>query len=608
MKKLPLILLLYICCLFQVLPAAGQAVNPGEEPVISTETEAFDSEYDTEDAVRVTVTVETIEQAAVTELPGELIHRPDERSVSAEFKTGGVISFGRFVPAGESGPKPLEWRIAGGDSKRELISKNALIEVEYDDSDREQMESALLEWLNTAFLNQAFSGEELSCLCVKHECNDNEYEEKYRDSYAVPVYCDGNSKYSLPVQWRLKYSPSAGIIPADTDGAVENVTADTRHVPVRLKICLDLDKYAEPGSIFPYTTDIPEQAPGTTAEPTQPATSFEPAPTQIPPTPPTPTNWILWVVLGVLLCALGAAVGILLKRNLAARKQQKKRKRVTKIPGRTVNGYVMNPSDRKDDVRATAVSYRCADVIGQGKRDYQEDALWYSAASSTGHPICAVIADGMGGMDNGAESSLLAIETIKSYIFQICPDKAIYQQLSEISKAANNAVYNNNSSKDMNGGSTLVMVFINNNNLYWLSIGDSRIYLYRDGMLAAVNEEHELENRMYNGFLKGEIDLQDIREMQDRELRKLTSNLGRRTIPLIDQNFLPYRLHKGDKLLLCSDGVSGTLKDSELLNCLNDANPGTCCQKIAAAVEAKGKKGQDNYSAIVVSIETEDGK
>ncbi len=252
--------------------------------------------------------------------------------------------------------------------------------------------------------------------------------------------------------------------------------------------------------------------------------------------------------------------------------------------------------------------YLCSGCKGQGKRDYQEDSLWYSSSASRGAPICAVVVDGMGGMDNGAESSEIAISVFEKHFSSIRTDQDIPSKLWKISKEANDIIYQTNSAKDMNGGSTLISVFIADDLLYWISIGDSRIYLFRDGILAPINEEHELENRMYNGMLNGDIELIDVREMPNRELRKLTSNLGRSSIPLIDQNFIPYRLKYGDKLLLCSDGVSGTLSEKELINCLEDPDTDKNCDLIAQMVMAKGKKGQDNYSAIVVAVAEETRK
>ena len=221
----------------------------------------------------------------------------------------------------------------------------------------------------------------------------------------------------------------------------------------------------------------------------------------------------------------------------------------------------------------------------------------------------AIIADGMGGMENGAESSKIAIEVFKTQADpraqQMRNEKNIPATLWKICKAANEAVYSNNTAKKMEGGTTLVCVYVIQNRLYWISVGDSRIYLCREGMLAAINEEHELETRMYNRMLNGDLELIDIRDMQNRELRKLTSNLGRKSIPLIDPNFIPYQLRRGDRLLLCSDGVSGTLSESEIISCLRDPDPDVCCRKIKSMVEGKDKRGQDNYTAIVVYIGTE---
>lgn len=251
--------------------------------------------------------------------------------------------------------------------------------------------------------------------------------------------------------------------------------------------------------------------------------------------------------------------------------------------------------------------YIAAGCIGQGKRDYQEDSYWIYPESRVGMPFCAVVADGMGGMENGAESSTRAVEKVKAVFPQIKPDKDIPSRLWELSSAVNSEVYTVNTMKSMNGGCTFICVYIYLNRLFWISIGDSRIYLIRDGILNAVNEEHELESRLYAKVLDGDISLEDVRDIAERELRKLTSNIGRETIPLIDQNFIPYKLRQGDKLLLCSDGVSGTLSDAEILECMNSSSPEICTEQIAEMIEMKNKRGQDNYSAVVIYCATEEG-
>ncbi len=252
--------------------------------------------------------------------------------------------------------------------------------------------------------------------------------------------------------------------------------------------------------------------------------------------------------------------------------------------------------------------YECAACIGQGKRSYQEDSLWYSSRSGAGKPVCAIVADGMGGMDNGAESSSIAKEFFKIHIRSLETDRDIPSKLWEISSIINSEVYTANTKKNMNGGTTLVCAYIINNMFYWISIGDSRIYLYRDGMLAAVNEEHELETRLYDMYLDGKISMNELRMIPERELRKLTSHVGRSAVTLIDQNYVPYKLNKGDKIILCSDGVSGTLSEEDLLFCLQDPDPEADCRQIREMIEEKDRRGQDNYAAVVISCRTEDGK
>ncbi len=303
-----------------------------------------------------------------------------------------------------------------------------------------------------------------------------------------------------------------------------------------------------------------------------------------------------WIVISVL--AVIAVAGAL---SLAHR--EKKPKDMSKIILQTPE------TDPEKTVRiGNDGPYGCACCIGQGKRSYQEDSLWFSSQTSPDKPVCAIVADGMGGMDNGAESSAIARDYFKLHIQSTETDRDIPSRLWEISSSINDEVYRANSDKNLNGGTTLVCAYIVNNQFYWISIGDSRIYLYRDGMLAAVNEEHELETRLYELLLDGKLSLSELRSIPNRELRKLTSHVGRNGVPIIDQNYVPYKLHKGDKIVLCSDGVSGSLSEDEILLCLKDPDPEINCKCFKDLIEEKDLRGQDNYAAVVICCKTEDGK
>ena len=367
------------------------------------------------------------------------------------------------------------------------------------------------------------------------------------------------------------------------------------------------------------TLQIEQTGPGDeTSENTERMELMMPAPTESFPVSPTPTavpddsgtrGLLDRPVILLLICFGIAAVGGGV--FIAARGRKADKDLAGNIPADAVDDNSLmaeNPLAVTTSVIVREGAYRIAGCKGQGKRDYQEDALWFSADPQPGEPVCAVLADGMGGMENGAESSETAIESVRKRVEHIQTDRDIPSRLWKISNSANSEVYEMNSRQNKNGGATLLITFIVDNELYWISVGDSRIYLYRDGMLAAVNEEHELENRLYAQMLDGELSLADVRDIPNRELRKLTSNLGRSSLPLIDQNFVPYKLKKGDKILLCSDGVSGTLSENELLKCLSDPDPKENCDRIAYMIEDKSKRGQDNYSAVVVAVETEGAK
>ncbi len=482
-------------------------------------------------------------------------------------KIGQTIKFGRNVQDADSGNGSglIEWQVLSISLSGNmlLISKTVPDElmaygesVINDAADRDRA----LEWLNGEYYSRVFSEQEKDCF-----------------SDRVGLLSWNKYNYFL------------------ANGRFERAGIDPGEWYLRPVILLNMAKW--PVIPVPEPTKIlPDQV----------------IPTNTIPFPDKPedgksgSSSVLPILL-VLICAVVASSGVLVFISTRGKRKKNNKGR------RSEHGFgftwdTVSVTDSNTAILGKNGFYHCAGCIGQGKRSYQEDSLWYSQSASLGSAVCAVISDGMGGMENGAESSAIAIDAFKTNVQNIRTDQDIPSALWQISNTANDAVFTRNSEKGMNGGSTLICVFITENMLYWISVGDSRIFLARDGMLASVNQEHELEAQLYNRLADGDLELGDIRETQYKELRKLTSNLGRRTIPLIDQNFIPYRLAKGDKLLLCSDGVSDTLSENELLSCLKDPDPDVNCDRISSMIKAKDKKGQDNFSAIVVSVRTENGK
>lgn len=265
-----------------------------------------------------------------------------------------------------------------------------------------------------------------------------------------------------------------------------------------------------------------------------------------------------------------------------------------------------------DDGNRKVTGYVCASLNEIGKREEQQDALWFSHMEES-KDCLAVVADGMGGLKNGGIISEIIATQMKNAFF--APDR-----LSEPVQFLQHALWvvneNVNAYLDTcgndNGGSTIVAAYISGQKLYYLSVGDSRIYLIHNHTITKLNLEHNFGNELDDLARRGMISFDEAR--QNRQRAALTSYVGMGDITKIDGNVEPILLEKGDVILLMSDGVFGTLDDCEILACTDfKKSRGSKKQKdsefceqlvcrIKQQVEGHGKMKQDNYSVVAIRL------
>ena len=135
--------------------------------------------------------------------------------------------------------------------------------------------------------------------------------------------------------------------------------------------------------------------------------------------------------------------------------------------------------------------------------------------------------------------------------------------------------------------------------LYYCSVGDSFLFLLRDGELLRLNREHNVLTERYREMVQsGGMDPEPART--DPEKSALSQFLGMDALD--DADFLrrPLKLHNGDRFLLCSDGVGGVLRDDVIRACLELDTPGEACAAMERGVALANHPYQDNYTALVV--------
>jgi len=241
-----------------------------------------------------------------------------------------------------------------------------------------------------------------------------------------------------------------------------------------------------------------------------------------------------------------------------------------------------------------------------GRRSEQQDSFGFCDISDkeliNENGFIAVLADGMGGLEGGREASATAVDiSVQTYSNKAVSEdpqdallRAAYLANEEICKIAENRNIIGNM------GTTLIEVSVYNNNFYWLSIGDSALYFLRDGSLRKLNAEHNYGNQLNNAVLKGEISWEYAQNQPERH--HLTSFLGLEEIKEIDYSKEPVELAAGDKILLCSDGLTNALSRHEIQEILESGGTGMqdLSERLISAVLEREMQYQDNVTIVLI--------
>lgn len=250
------------------------------------------------------------------------------------------------------------------------------------------------------------------------------------------------------------------------------------------------------------------------------------------------------------------------------------------------------------------VNYKVGNAQHIGKRKTQEDYFGFSDITSSEKisrkGICAVLADGMGGLSNGREISEYVVSTTLALFENLDYRLSICTQLEAIAKKLNEEISKEFSENGKSqAGSTLVAAVIYKDKLFWVSVGDSRIYLFRNGYLYQLNEDHNYKNELLKDYIEGTATLNSAFDSPQKD--SLTSYIGNPNKQCIDANKISFSLQKEDKIMLCTDGVYNTLSDFELIKRLKE-EPQLASEKIANDVLSKKLSSQDNLTVMIINF------
>ena len=299
--------------------------------------------------------------------------------------------------------------------------------------------------------------------------------------------------------------------------------------------------------------------------------------------------WVLAALLLLLLLLITRLTVLLIRRNtkirqaMAAQRQMKASARLQRKVQRNMARFSLLRDDDNaitldntmDDGTAEAYGrFTTAACMELGTRSSQQDALYVSKTAEFSPEdapvIMGVVCDGMGGLEGGEIASQMSVDLFVSELMQMRDWAGAPKCLEETAKKIDEAVFRMSEQQSGAGsmGTTLAGVLAQGNQLYWLSAGDSRIYILRGDEMIQVTKDHNFGLRL-NEMVRAGI-LTEEEAQHDTRREALISYMGMGGISLIEINQNPLLLHNGDIILLCSDGLTKVAADHDIKACMQN--------------------------------------
>ena len=253
--------------------------------------------------------------------------------------------------------------------------------------------------------------------------------------------------------------------------------------------------------------------------------------------------------------------------------------------------------------------FEAASALSMGMRAYQEDAVIadFPLGADLGF---VVLSDGMGGHAAGDIASKIVMTEVYSELkFQSGSPDVFEAHTGEMLRAAvvgaNECLraHVERNPKSAGMGATVVAAVLNRQRLHWISVGDSPLFLFRDGELIQLNEDHSMAPQIDFMVDSGLMDSETGAHHPDRNA--LTSVLAGEPIARIDCPDAPLEMQDGDILIAASDGLQflGDAEIEEVLGRTSEASSTEIAETLLEELSCLDDPDQDNVSMTVVKIQ-----
>ena len=225
------------------------------------------------------------------------------------------------------------------------------------------------------------------------------------------------------------------------------------------------------------------------------------------------------------------------------------------------------------------------------RREMNQDYVYATGQPIGPFPNLLVVADGMGGHKAGDFASKFTVEVVKREIAgsrSRKPEKVMHDAIQvanrELIRVASRDV------KLEGMGTTLVVATVIGDTLYFANIGDSRLYLIDDN-IKQLSKDHSLVEEMVS---LGGIKAEDARNHPDKNI--ITRAMGVKDEAEAD--FYEFRIKRGDKILMCTDGLSNMVEDEDMFGLVKGS------RDVVEAVQmlidrANSNGGRDNIGVVL---------
>lgn len=244
----------------------------------------------------------------------------------------------------------------------------------------------------------------------------------------------------------------------------------------------------------------------------------------------------------------------------------------------------------------------------QGDRDYQEDS--YAVCDTNGSDasfeeidsLSVAVADGVGGEVAGNVASQTVV-TIFSKAIQSRSDSEPWPDVLHNSLLLANEAVRDAARQDptLHGmASTLTAALIDCDKLWWISVGDSHLYLIRKGLMAKLNADHSIGGALNREAETGNITSEEA--AQDPRRNMLLSCIMGETLNAVDLSQRSVILEKDDRLVLATDGLNTLTMDAMVQISQLHPNAQAFAEALTYAVESHHELNQDNTQVVVVDL------